>query len=150
MEIDLAALPDDVEKLQRSQFGRRAERLDDEQLQFGFEDLAADLARAEARLPPSVENTAKARAQVDRPSLPEHLPREDRRLDIEHPKIKLLRGAQARSTCSLSVADLTGLWAQNSIRIPPNCVSEAELDQAALANERLRLELASRGPLDAP
>jgi transposase len=72
-----------VQKLQRSQFGRRAERLDDAQLQFGFEDLAADLARAEARLPPRVANTAKARSQVDRPSLPEHLPREDRRLDIE-------------------------------------------------------------------
>src|SRR5262249_61510990 len=102
MDIDLAALPDDVEtlqrmvrrlateraalsearaeidrlrlivqKLQRSQFGRRAERLDDEQLQFGFEDLAAGLARAEARLPPSVEETAKARSQGDRPSLPE-------------------------------------------------------------------------------
>jgi hypothetical protein len=27
-----------VQKLQRSQFGRRAERLDDGQLQFGFED----------------------------------------------------------------------------------------------------------------
>ena len=82
MDIDLAALPDDVEtlqrmvrtlaaeraalseaqaeierlrlivqKLQRSQFGRRAERLDDDQLQFGFEDLEADIARAEARLP---------------------------------------------------------------------------------------------------
>ena len=79
MDIDLAALPDDVEtlqqlvrslaaertslseaqaeierlnliikKLQRSQFGRRAERLDDDQLQLGFEDLNADLARIEA------------------------------------------------------------------------------------------------------
>jgi transposase len=69
MDIDLAALPDDVEtlrrmvrslaaertalseaqaeierlraivqKLQRSQFGRRAEQLDEGQLQFGFED----------------------------------------------------------------------------------------------------------------
>ena len=28
-----------VQKLQRNQFGRRAEQLDDEQLQFGFEDL---------------------------------------------------------------------------------------------------------------
>jgi transposase len=84
MNIDLAALPDDIEtlrrmvrslaaertalseaqaeierlrlivkKLQRSQFGRRAERLDESQLQFGFEDLEADLARAEARLPSS-------------------------------------------------------------------------------------------------
>ena len=82
MNIDLAALPDDVEtlqrlvrslaaertslseakaeierlnliikKLQRSQFGRRAERLDGDQLQLGLEDLNADLARVEARLP---------------------------------------------------------------------------------------------------
>jgi transposase len=36
-----------VAKLQRSQFGRRAERLDDDQLQLGFEDLSADIARAE-------------------------------------------------------------------------------------------------------
>src|SRR5436190_10930891 len=40
-----------VQKLQRSQFGRRAERLDVDQLQFGFEDLEADLARVEAKLP---------------------------------------------------------------------------------------------------
>ncbi len=74
MNIDLAALPDDVDtlqrmvrtlaaecatlteaeaeierlrlivqKLQRSQFGRRAERLDDDQLQLGFEDLHAEI-----------------------------------------------------------------------------------------------------------
>jgi transposase len=115
MDIDLAALPGDVEtlqrmvrtlaadrtalseaqaeierlrlivqKLQRSQFGRRAERLDDDQLQFGFEDLEADLARAEARLPSAAGKTPRPRSQVDRPSLPAHLPREDRRLDIEH------------------------------------------------------------------
>jgi hypothetical protein len=82
MDIDLAALPDDVQtlhrmvrslavertalataqaeierlrlivqKLQRNQFGRRAERLDGDQLQFGFEDLEVDLARVEAQLP---------------------------------------------------------------------------------------------------
>lgn len=76
MNVDLAALPDDVEtlqklvrslvaerislskakaeierlnliikRLQRNQYGRRAERLDDDQLQLGFEDLNADLAR---------------------------------------------------------------------------------------------------------
>jgi transposase len=73
-----------VQKLQRSQFGRRAERLDDDQLQFGFEDLEADLARAEARLPSTADKPPKPRSQVDRPSLPAHLPREDRRLDIEH------------------------------------------------------------------
>ena len=84
MNIDLAALPDDVgtlqrmvrtlaaervnltaaqaeierlrlivQKLQRSQFGRRAERLDDDQLQLGFDDLNADIARVGATLPQS-------------------------------------------------------------------------------------------------
>ncbi len=87
MNIDLAALPDDVkmlqqmvrslaaerttalvaaqaeiehlrlivQKLQRNQFGRRSERLDDDQLQFGFEDLEADLAQAEVKLPSSAQ-----------------------------------------------------------------------------------------------
>jgi transposase len=115
MDIDLAALPDDVEtlrrmvrslavertalseaqaeierlrlivqKLQRSQFGRRAERLDEGQLQFGFEDLEADLARAEARSPSSAQTASSSKPpRGDRPSLPSHLPREDRRFDIE-------------------------------------------------------------------
>jgi transposase len=113
MDIDLAALPNDVEtlhrmvrtlaadrtalsaaqaeierlrlivqKLQRSQFGRRAERLEDDQLQFGFEDLEADLARAEAELP--LARTKTPRARTGRLSLPAHLGREDRRIDIEH------------------------------------------------------------------
>ena len=115
MDIDLAALPDNVEtlqrmvrtlaaeranlteaqaeierlrlivqKLQRSQFGRRAERLDDDQLQFGFEDLHADIARAEAILPPVAVKSPRVRSQTDRPSLPAHLPREDLRLDLDH------------------------------------------------------------------
>ena len=113
MDIDLAALPDNVEtlqrmvrtlaaeranlteaqaeierlrlivqKLQRSQFGRRAERLDDDQLQLGFEDLNADIARVEATLPLATVKTPRSRS--DRPSLPAHLPREDLRLDLEH------------------------------------------------------------------
>jgi hypothetical protein len=102
MNIDLAALPDDVEtlqlmvrsltvertnlseaqaeierlhliirKLQRSQFGRRAERLDDDQLHLGFEDLEVELARTEARLP-SVKTKA-AKPEMERSSLPAHL-----------------------------------------------------------------------------
>ena len=112
MDIDLAALPDDVEtlqklvrslaaertslheaqaeierlhliikKLQRSQFGRRAERLDDDQLRLGLEDLNADLARAEAILPSA--RTRTARTQDERPSLPAHLSREDVRFGVE-------------------------------------------------------------------
>jgi transposase len=116
MNIDLAALPDDVkmlqqmvlslaaerttalaaaqseierlrlivQKLQRNQFGRRSERLDDDQLQFGFEDLEADLARVEAKLPPSAQEPPTSKSQIDRPSLPAHLSRENMRLDIEH------------------------------------------------------------------
>ena len=94
MNIDLAALPDDVDtlqrmvrtlaaecatlteaeaeierlrlivqKLQRSQFGRRAERLDDDQLQLGFDDLNADIARIAATLPPAA---AKSRTTIIR------------------------------------------------------------------------------------
>jgi transposase len=115
MNIDLAALPDDVEtlqrlvrslaaertslreanaeierlnliikKLQRSQFGRRAERLDDDQLQLGLEDLNTDLARIEASLPLPQARTDTPKAQDERPSLPAHLAREDMRLDVEH------------------------------------------------------------------
>src|ERR1041385_6405412 len=125
MDIDLAALPDDVEtlhrmvrmlaaertelaeaqaeierlklivqKLQRNQFGRRAERLDDDQLHLGFEDLNADLARAEAQLPPdTVSKTPSRRSQMERASLPAHLPREDIRLDIEHDACPCCGGA---------------------------------------------------------
>jgi transposase len=115
MDIDLAALPDDVQtlqrmvrtlaaertnlteaqaeierlrlivqKLQRSQFGRRAERLDDDQLLFGFEDLEVDIARAEATLPLERGTTRRRGLQTDRPSLPAHLSREDIRLDPEY------------------------------------------------------------------
>ncbi len=95
MNIDLAALPDDVDtlqrmvrtlaaervnltaaqaeierlrlivqKLQRNQFGRRAEQLDDDQLQLGFEDLNADIARVEATLP-STAAPARSRANPE-------------------------------------------------------------------------------------
>ena len=73
-----------VQKLQRLQFGRRAERLDGDQLELGLEDLGADIARAEQLLP--VALTAKEPEVQDRPgrpSLPEHLEREDVSLDFD-------------------------------------------------------------------
>ena len=122
MDIDLAALPDDVatlqrmvrtlaadranltearaeierlrfivQKLQRGQFGRRAERLDDHQLQLGFEDLNADIARAEATLPPAKARTPRAR--TGRASLPAHLVRQDQRLDLGHQACPCCGGA---------------------------------------------------------
>src|SRR5258708_31191828 len=72
-----------VQKLQRGQFGRRAERLDDEQLQLSFEDLNADIARVEATLPSEKVKTPASRSRNDRPSLPAHLPREDMRIDFD-------------------------------------------------------------------
>ena len=55
-----------IKKLQRGQFGRRAEQLDDGQLQLGFEDLNADLARTEARLPPTKAGTPTAQDDMKR------------------------------------------------------------------------------------
>ena len=107
MEIDLAALPDDVgtlhqligdlvaareheraeasaeidrlrhivKLLQRNRFGRRSERLDDDQMQLGLEDVDADIARAEASLPES--SATKAKAPDEPAGLPDHLERED-------------------------------------------------------------------------
>ena len=117
MEVDLAALPDDVDvlhrlirelaaeragertalseaqveierlrlivrKLQRLQFGRRAERLDGDQLELSLEDLGADIARAEELLP-IVRSKEPARDRSDRPSLPDHLEREEVQLDLD-------------------------------------------------------------------
>jgi transposase len=128
MDIDLAALPDDVEtlhrmvralaverselaeaqaeierlkliirKLQRSQFGRRAERLDGDQLQLGLEDLDADLSRAEARLARETPPKASTHGlQSERASLPAHLPREDIQLDIAHNSCPCCGGALHR------------------------------------------------------
>jgi transposase len=119
MDVDLAALPDDidalhrlirelaakriderkalseaqaeierlrliVQKLQRLQFGRRAERVDGDQLELGLEDLGADIARVEELLPVAATATEPAvQNRPDRPSLPEHLEREDVSLDLD-------------------------------------------------------------------
>jgi transposase len=70
-----------IKQLQRAQFGRRSERLDPDQLALGLEDVEADLAAVEARRPAVL--AAPEKAQPKRQSLPEHLPREERRLDVE-------------------------------------------------------------------
>lgn len=113
MEIDLAALPDDVgtlhqligdlvaareheraearaeidrlrhivKLLQRNRFGRRSERLDDDQMQLGLEDVDADIARAEASLPEA--SATKVKAPDEAAGLPDHLECEDIRIDID-------------------------------------------------------------------
>src|SRR6201987_132039 len=69
-------------KLQRNQFGRRSESLDDDQLRLGFDDLEADVGRVEATLP--LGTTSTPRSREDSPRLPVHLEREDLSLDLEH------------------------------------------------------------------
>jgi hypothetical protein len=86
-----------IQKLQRSQFGRRAERLDDDQLRLGFDDLNADIGRVEAKLPSAMVKTPRSR--TDRPSLPAHLPREDIRLDLEHQACPCC-GGRSSSQCN--------------------------------------------------
>ncbi len=116
MEIDLAALPDDVETLhhlignlvaareheraealaeidrlrhivkllQRNRFGQRSERLDSDHMLLGLDDVDADIGRAEAGLPARSAAKAEAAASpVERPALPDHLERENVRLDID-------------------------------------------------------------------
>ncbi|MCH8154251.1 MAG: IS66 family transposase [Proteobacteria bacterium] len=74
-----------IKQLQRTQFGRRSERLDPDQLALGIEDLDADIASAEAHQAVSSADDPEpeSRAAPRRPTLPDHLPREDVRLDVE-------------------------------------------------------------------
>ncbi|HET8700440.1 MAG TPA: IS66 family transposase [Nitrococcus sp.] len=80
-QAEVARLRLIIQRLQRSQFGRRSERLDGEQLALGLEDLDADIARAEVRHP--ALTTATDGPPARRHALPGLLPREDVAIDIE-------------------------------------------------------------------
>ena len=69
-----------IRRLQRREFGRRSESLDDDQLALGLEDLETDLSRTEAAQPSSLTD---AGPEPRRRALPEHLPREHVTIDIE-------------------------------------------------------------------
>ena len=74
-----------IRQLQRGQFGRRSERLNANQLDLGLEDLDADIARAESRKPsPPAEAATVAEGQRTRLSFPEHVPRDEITLEVEH------------------------------------------------------------------
>jgi transposase len=84
-----------IASLQRNRFGRRSERLDDETLQCGLEDLEQSLAEhaagmAAAMAPPkaaaSEANADQRRSEPpkrNRGALPSHLPRAEVIIDIE-------------------------------------------------------------------
>lgn len=81
--------------LQRNRFGRRSERLDDETLQRGLEDLEQSLAEQtagmEAAMAPPEAAASDANADLrraepakrNRGALPAHLPRAEVIIDIE-------------------------------------------------------------------
>lgn len=71
-----------IKKLQRMQFGRSAERLDPGQLALALEDLDADIGRVVESHPVVVADVAEPPAH--RKPLPEHLPREEVRIDTDH------------------------------------------------------------------
>jgi transposase len=71
-----------IRQLQRGQFGRRSERLDPDQLEFGLEELDADIARAEAKQPERPAQSDR-REHAQRAAFPEHLPREEVTLEVE-------------------------------------------------------------------
>jgi len=74
-----------IARLQRTQFGRRSEQIDNDQLALGLEDLDADIASIQARHPAASNEPASA-VVFSRHGLPDHLPREDIELgvDTEH------------------------------------------------------------------
>ena len=74
-----------IKKLQRAQFGRRSERLDPDQMALALEDLDSDVARVRES-GPAVKTSAEeppAETRSRRKPLPDHLPREDVRLDVD-------------------------------------------------------------------
>ena len=70
-----------IQKLRRMQFGRRSERLDADQFELALEDLDSDIAHVQEAAPVVI---ADRDARPKRNPLPDHLPREDRVLDIDH------------------------------------------------------------------
>src|SRR3984893_1316040 len=72
-----------IARLQRTQFGRRSEQIDHDQLALGLEDLAADIASIEPRPPPAPPTGSDPVTDPGRKGLPGHLPREDIELGID-------------------------------------------------------------------
>src|SRR5689334_24379576 len=76
-----------IRQLQRSQFGRRSEKLDPDQLQLGLEDLEQAVAAAEAARGAALTSGDAPRPPRSRRrnlgALPAHLPRVEVLVDIE-------------------------------------------------------------------
>ncbi len=82
-------------KLKRMQFGARSERLPEEQLQLGLEDLEGAIAEGEARAEkrdPELRRDKVAKRRASRGALPAHLPRVEVTLAPEDDGVPVLPG----------------------------------------------------------
>src|SRR5687768_3234888 len=87
VQVEIEKLRLLIRQLQRGQFGRRSEKLDPDQLQFGLEDLEQTAAAAEA-----AEEATSRSSDTPRPprvrrrnlgALPAHLPRIETLIDVQ-------------------------------------------------------------------
>ncbi len=82
-------------KLKRMQFGAKSERLPEEQLQLGLEDLEQAIAQGEAeaeRRDPGLKHERAAKRRANRDALPAHLPRVEVTLEPEDTACPCCRG----------------------------------------------------------
>ncbi|MDT7953765.1 MAG: IS66 family transposase [Acetobacteraceae bacterium] len=102
-ERDALALQNDrlrhlLLKLKRMQFGAKSERLPDEQLQLGLEDIEQAIAQDEAeaeRRDPALKQARAAKRRTNRGALPAHLPRIEVTLEPEDTACPCCQGAMA-------------------------------------------------------
>jgi transposase len=88
-----------IKELQRHRFGRRAEKLPEDQLLLGLEDIEQGLANDEAatdRADPIERTRRVAKRRLNRGSLPAHLPRIETVVDIEDHACPCCRNALHR------------------------------------------------------
>ncbi len=85
-------------KLKRMQFGAKSERLPEEQLQLGLEDIEQAIAQGEAdaeRRDPALKQARAAKRRANRGALPSHLPRIEVTLEPDDTACPCCRGAMA-------------------------------------------------------
>ncbi len=85
-------------KLKRMQFGAKSERLPEEQLQLGLEDLEQAIAQGEAKAErgdPALKQARAAKRRANRSALPAHLPRIEVMLKSEDTACPCCHGTMA-------------------------------------------------------
>jgi transposase len=94
-----ARLEQIIKELQRHRFGRRAEKLPEDQLLLALEEVEQGVANGEAEADaadPSARTRRAVRRRANRGSLPTHLPRVEMMVDIEDHACPCCRNALHR------------------------------------------------------